>query len=151
MDGGRTISCIPPREFDWSSRRLAEATMQEIQFELLRRSSFNALDGPKVVEGLYRYRDLWRSIIFDRIGFCGKGHLPTSSLIKLRDLPHNYWNADTLYILTGSMADARRLADIIREEDWAAEVVVHQEAKEIADLLGSDFREDVGLIRLWWD
>ena len=125
--------------------------MQEIQFELLRRSSFNAFDGPRVAESLHRHREHWRAVIFDRIGFCGKNHLPTSSLIKLRDLPRNLWNADTLYILTRSTAAARRLADIIREEDWAAEVFVHQDAKEIADLLGSDFREDIGLIRLWWD
>ena len=35
--------------------------MQEIQLELLRRTSFNALDGERVADSLVRHRDLWLS------------------------------------------------------------------------------------------
>jgi hypothetical protein len=38
---------------------LRDATVQEIQLELLRRSSFNALNGERVVDSLLRHRDLW--------------------------------------------------------------------------------------------
>jgi hypothetical protein len=78
-----------------SAKTLSEATVQEIQFELIRRSSFNALDGPRVLESLQRHRELWLSVVFDRIGFCDtESLLPISSLIKLRDLPRNIWNAE---------------------------------------------------------
>jgi hypothetical protein len=140
-----------PSPNDPFSTKLVEASVQEIQLELLRRSSFNALNGPRVVERLRQHRDLWLAVILDRIGICGSGRLPMSSLIKLRDLHRNIWNADTLYILTRTTADAKRFAEIIRDEDWAAEVYLHDDTHEISDLLGTSFKEDFGLIRVWWD
>ena len=47
---------------------LRDATVQEIQLELLRRTQFNALDGERVVDSLLRHRDLWLSFLLDRPG-----------------------------------------------------------------------------------
>lgn len=74
-----------------------------------------------------------------------------SGLIKLRDLPGNYWNADTLFILTESHAKAEKLARIAEAEDWAAdEVHVYHNAEEIGRALGA-WGEEYGLLSLWWD
>jgi hypothetical protein len=71
---------------------LRDASVQDIQLELLRRTSYNALDGERVCASLLRYRHLWLAALLDRPGGSGM-----SGLIKLRDLPENLWNADTLY------------------------------------------------------
>jgi hypothetical protein len=55
------------------------------------------------------------------------GLLLMSGLIKLRDLPGNYWNADTLFILTRTREQARQLARTAEEEDWGGEVQVFED------------------------
>src|SRR5688572_5813879 len=100
---------------------LKDADIQEIQLELMRRRSFNAFDGPKVVASLQRHRDLWLAAYMDRFGLCSKDHpdwIPAFSLIKLRDLPHDWWNVDTLCLLTKTIDGARQLAKIAEAEDW---------------------------------
>ena len=67
------------------------------------------LDGQRVVESLLKHRSLWEAVMLDRFCFSNPGNLPTIGLIKLRDLPHGYWNADSLYFLTTSVDNARRL------------------------------------------
>jgi hypothetical protein len=47
---------------------LREATVQEIQLELLRRTCFNALDGERVRASLLKHRDLWLAALLDRPG-----------------------------------------------------------------------------------
>ena len=68
---------------------LRDATVQEIQLELLRRSSFNAMDGERIADSLLRRRDLWLSFLLDRPGlanYAEPSRLPMMGLIKLRDL-----------------------------------------------------------------
>ena len=84
---------------------LAEVSVQESQLELVRRRWFNQFDGPKIVANLRRHRDLWRAVIMD-----------SRDLIKLRDLPGNYWNADTLHILCNDTGKGQRLLEIAEEE-----------------------------------
>ena len=82
---------------------LRDASVQDIQLELLRRTSFNALDGEKVHATLLKHQDLWLAALLDKPGvpnYSEPGHLTISGLIKLRDLADNTWNADTLFILT---------------------------------------------------
>jgi hypothetical protein len=132
---------------------LRDASVQEIQLELLRRTSFNALDGERVCASLHRHRHLWLAVLLDRPGianYAEPSHLLMSGLIKLRDLPENIWNADTLFILTSTAAQARDLARIADEEDWAGEVYVHEDQQEIDRALGTG-RQEYGLVSVWWD
>ncbi|MEK7327686.1 MAG: hypothetical protein AAB217_20770, partial [Chloroflexota bacterium] len=71
------------------SPNLAEATAQEIQLELIRRTEHNAFDGEQVFEDLLAHRDWWEAVLLDR----------KHDSVKLRDLPDNLWNTDTLFVL----------------------------------------------------
>jgi hypothetical protein len=129
-----------------------EASVQDIQLELLRRSCWNALDGERVYASLMQHRALWLAALLDRPGvanYAGPGLLFMGGMIKLRDLPDNFWNADTLYILTETPAQALELARIIEEEDWGGEVVVYKDREEIGRALGTS--EEYGLLSVWWD
>jgi hypothetical protein len=135
------------------SLSLRDATVQEIQLELLRRTTFNALDGERVVASLLRHRELWLAALLDRPGvanYAKPGLLLTLGLIKLRDLPDNFWNADTLFVLTPTHAEARELARIAEEEEWAGEVCVYENQEEIDRALGTG-RDEYGLMSVWWD
>src|SRR5688572_27416310 len=133
--------------------RLRDATVQEIQLELLRRTSFNALDGEKVYASLLRDRHLWLAALLDRQGLANyrePGHLLMCGLIKLRDLQDNLWNTDTLFILTPGLQQARELERIAEEEGWAAEVRVFENQDEIGRALGTS-EDRFGLLSFWWD
>jgi hypothetical protein len=136
------------------SLSLRDASVQDIQLELIRRTSFNAMNGERIVASLLRHHDLWRAVLLDRQGLPNYDEpelLLTSGLIKLRDLPQNLWNADTLFILTRTREQARRLAQIVEEEDWVADVVrVYDNQQEIDHALGTGRRE-YGLVSVWWD
>ena len=75
-----------------SPRNRKMKTIQDIQFDLIRRASFNELDGVAVVKSLKANEGLWRAVIIDR----NPKYWP---LLKLRDLQDNQWNVDTLFIL----------------------------------------------------
>lgn len=135
------------------SLSLRNATVQDIQLELLRRTQFNALDGERIVASLLKHRDLWLAFLLDRPGvpnYAEPRHLLTAGLIKLRDLPDNFWNADTLFILTPTREQARQLARIAEEEDWAGDVHVYEDQREIDSALGVG-RQEYGLLSVWWD
>ncbi|MFO0967770.1 MAG: hypothetical protein U0793_19585 [Gemmataceae bacterium] len=133
---------------------LQQATVQEIQLELIRRTRFNAFDGPKIHDSLLRHRDLWIAVLFDQPGLCDytrPGKLLTSGLIKLRDLDDNIWNVDRLFILTKSHADAAGIARVAEEEDWSADIVrCHTDEDEIGRALGTSER-GFGVVTAWWD
>lgn len=135
------------------SQSLRAATVQDIQLELLRRTKFNALDGANVCASLLRHRHLWLAVLLDRPGvanYAEPGLLLTGGLIKLRDLPDNIWNADTLYVSTPSIREAEQLAKVVEEEDWGGEVQVHRDQKDIDNALGTG-RQVSGLLSIWWD
>ena len=137
----------------YDSIRLRDATVQEIQLELIRRTRFNAMLGDRVVASLQLHRSLWRAVLLDRPGvpnYTEPTTLLMSGLIKLRDLEENIWNADTLYVLTPTRADAIELARIAEEEDWGGEPYVIKDLAEIHRALGTG-RQEFGLLRIWWD
>jgi hypothetical protein len=132
---------------------LRDASVQEIHLELLRRTSFNALDGEKVYASLQKHRPLWRAVLLDRPGvanYAEPRHLLMCGLIKLRDLDDNLWNADTLFILTPTRSTARERARIADEEDWGGEIQVYEDLRETDDALGTG-RQEYGLLSIWWD
>src|SRR5437588_10796452 len=98
---------------------LDQATVQEIQLELIRRTCFNEMNGRRVFRALQDNRELWTAALLDR---AGGWSMP--DLIKLRDLPENTWNVDTLYVLTPDADAAHRLARLIESEDWGGMVQV---------------------------
>ncbi len=120
--------------------RLTEATVQEIQLELIRRSQHNAFDGEQVFQGLLEHRDWWEAVLLD--------NHPVMQLIKLRDLPENIWNTDTLYVLATNEQNARRLAEM--GEEWAAEAVTYSR-DETEHKLGTGGLEHQRLVTFWWD
>ncbi len=132
---------------------LRDASVQDIQLELIRRTSFNAFNGERIYASLLRHRDLWLACLLDRPGvvnYAKRTLLRTAGLIKLRDLPDNYWNADDLFILTATHEQARQLARIAEEEDWAGEIRVVEDQEEIDNALGTG-RDEYGLVTIWWD
>jgi hypothetical protein len=132
---------------------LRDASVQDIQLELIRRSQFNAMDGERIVASLLAHRDLWSAVLLDRPGipnYARPAHLLTAGLIKLRDLPENFWNADTLFLLTPSREQARRLAHIAEEEDWGGMVRLYLNQEDTDRALGTG-REEYGLLSIWWD
>jgi hypothetical protein len=129
---------------------LIEATIQEIQLELIRRTQFNACDGERVVAALQAHRHLWESALMERLGLSQPGRLPASGLIKLRDLSSNYWNVDTLYVLCPDAASARQLAEIAESEDWGGMVLVHDDREDVERALGGTGRT-YAIMSVWWD
>jgi hypothetical protein len=135
------------------SPSLRDASVQDIHLELIRRSTHNAFDGERVYQSLLKHRDLWKAALLDRPGlpnFQKPGQLPRIGLIKLRDLPHNIWNADTLFVLTVSLAAARELATITKAEGWGGELQLHEDRDETDAALGTA-GSDYGLLSVWWD
>ena len=133
---------------------LREATVQEIQLELIRRAKFNAFDGERIYASLMKHRAYWQAVLLDRPGVANyqePRHLLMTGLIKLRDLDDNMWNADQLFILTAKREQAVQLARVIEEEDWGGEKpIVYNDQEEIDSALGVG-RQEYGLLSIWWD
>src|SRR5437879_522457 len=117
------------------SLTLRDATVQEIQLELIRRTRFNAFDGEKIYASLMKHRELWLAVLLDRPGlpnYAEPRSLLMSGLIKLRDLEQNIWNADMLYILSRKREQTRRLAKIVTDEDWGGEEPhIYEDTREV--------------------
>jgi len=133
---------------------LRDATVQEIQLELIRRTKFNAFDGERIYASLLKHRNLWRAVLLDRPGipnYQEPGLLLTLGLIKLRDLDDNLWNADQLFILTATREQALEMARVIEEEEWGGEQpTVYDDQQEIDAALRMG-RQKCGLLSIWWD
>ena len=129
---------------------LAEATVQEIQLELIRRRMFHAFDGQRVVDCLMQHCDLWEAVMMDRLAISQPGALPTMGLMKLRDFPKDEWNVDTLYIVTRSKEDAEKLAEIFNKREWGGMVDLHTDQEEVDNALGGA-KPGQAIVSIWWD
>ena len=132
---------------------LRDATVQDIQLELIRRTRFNEFDGERICELLDQYRGHWQAVLLDRPGvpnYNRPGRLLMGGLIKLRDLADNIWNADTLYVLTHTADQARELAKVFAESVPGAMPKVHEDMEETDTALGTG-RQQYGLLTVWWD
>lgn len=112
--------------------------VQAIQLDLVRRSSFNNLNGSQVVRDLLGHRQLWCAALIDRLG--------SDALIKLRDLDGNYWNVDTLYILSSGANDPALARLAGRWHPDARSWVGGSAAKQ---LLGDS--RPARILEVWWD
>ncbi|HET6883238.1 MAG TPA: hypothetical protein VFI31_23915 [Pirellulales bacterium] len=129
---------------------LGEATAQDIQLELIRRWQFNTFDGPAIAAKLLEHRDLWEAVMMDRLALSGFGNLPAMGLIKLRDLPYNEWNVDTLYVLAPDKEAAKKLVEAVDFEESGGMVSLYDDPKDVDHALGSG-RETRAIIAIWWD
>lgn len=126
-----------------STTPLCDATVQEIQLELIRRTQHNAFDGQQVAESLLRNRGLWTAVLLDSVSGGG-------SMIKLRDLADNIWNVDELFVLCQTRPDAQAIAQLAIDDAWHADVIEpiqHRDA--IARMLGTS--DELFVVRFWWD
>jgi hypothetical protein len=140
----------PKRPFD-PGISLREASAQELQLELLRRSDIEGLKGEKIVESLFQHRDLWLGVILDRLYVWERTprHLPAMMMIKLRDLEDDFWNADTLYVLCRGRENLNELQEIA-QKDWGGELRIHDDGEELSRSLGTS-EEDYFILSVWWD
>ena len=128
------------------STLLATATVQDIHLELIRRSEHNAFHGERILADLLAHRQDWQAVLFDTYGLATDRGLP-ARLLKLRDMPYNDYNADTLYILAIDTEAAQRLTTLA--ESWGAEPnIYNQEDTERA--LGTSCTNE-RLVQMWWD
>jgi hypothetical protein len=128
-----------------------EATIQEIQLELIRRASFNQFDGKRVVNSLLANRELWIAVLMDRVVHVSQGQLSTSGLIKLRDMRSNHWNVDTLFVLAPDAGAGHKLAALAEEERWSCdEIVVHDDPQFVSRALG-EYPHTGAIVEYWWD
>jgi hypothetical protein len=132
------------------STPLSEASIQDIQLELIRRRHFHAFDGHRVADCLMQHRDLWEAVMMDRLAISHPGSLPTMGLMKLRDFPNDEWNVDTLYILTRTKEDAERLAEILNQRKWGGMVDVHTDPERVDNALGGA-KPGQAIVSIWWD
>jgi hypothetical protein len=112
--------------------------IQSIQLDLMRRSSYNNFDGKQVATDLVNHQRLWCAAILDRLG--------DDALTKLRDIDENYWNADTVYVLS-SGADDRSLTRLARR--WHADDVYWVNAAHASQMLGTS--DSFRILEIWWD
>jgi len=113
--------------------------IQSLEFQMIRRASFNAFDGRKVVRDLLKHRRLWCGAVMDT----GDG-----TLLKLRDIDQNAWNVDTLYVLPSGADNSalRRLA-----QRWRADEVVWVTGAKASRLLGEYGPGTRRILEVWWD
>ena len=115
--------------------------IQALQFELIKRSSFNNFDGVRVTRDLLRHRRLWCGVIMDRLG--------NDALIKLRDIGSNEWNVDTLYVLSSGVND-RALTTLARH--WQSDALQWVRGAAADQLLGEGgVVPHRRILEVWWD
>jgi hypothetical protein len=144
----RTPELIHP---DFGQKTLITATVQELQLELFRRSVASDSEVEEFIRLLLESQHLWRGLIIDRLGINEGGFwLQPSSMIKLRNIHQNYWNADTLFVLCPNRDAAEELKNRFPLDRFAVMIDIKDDPKEINSALGGS---DKGLVILqfWWD
>jgi len=129
--------------------------IQALYLELIRTIRYNELDGGRVVGQLLEWRDLWDSVIADRLPMPRPepaardqyGVYPPLSL--LRTTRYGDWPADTLYIWT----DQERLPRLQRliEEHWQASEIELIDQQDVAFMFHAFYRPGHRVLTVWWD
>jgi hypothetical protein len=107
---------------------------QELQFELMKKASFNDFHAGQVIKDLKANTHLWDAVLMDQ-----------SNLMKLRDLPSDIWNVNTLYILTGIKSD--QLYELALS--WKPSSIRWIEGDEASARLGAYISGDYVLCLSW--
>jgi hypothetical protein len=128
--------------------------IQALYFELIRTIEFNELVGARIVENLLEWRDLWESVIMDRLPMPRGGPLVPGQfhvyppLGLLRTTRGNDWPADTLYIWTDE-ARLPKLRALIGEHWELCEIslVDQHDVEMMMSIWGTTDR----VLQIWWD
>ena len=115
-------------------------TPQELQLELITQASFNNFNGLKIAWDLEAHQDLWEAVIMDRAST-----FKPIDLIKLRDLPKHFWNADTLFMIPKAGKRAELLALV---STWNPDELDYLPTNEAKLALGGSSSD---VLRAWWD
>jgi hypothetical protein len=136
----------------FGDKPLSEATVQEIQLELFRRSVAAEFDVNRFISVLLANRQLWSGAVIDRVGINDPDCFPLSpmSMIKLRDIAQNFWNADTLYVLCPNCAAADELIAKVPMEEFACMPDVVDDKNVLGSAMGTRAFDEV-IVRFWWD
>jgi hypothetical protein len=128
---------------------------QQLQLDLLRLASANALDGDQVANDLEAHLDLWEAAVIKR-----------DDLISLRDLHRGVWNADTLYVVA---AEGREDELLELAQTWGADNVGYLDPEvQLVMGIGPDYNgvtqlpgggwlamgkgnPDPHVLKCWWD
>lgn len=126
--------------------------IQELEFELIKKTNYNNFDGEYAVKVLMQHKKLWKGVVMDREIFISGDKVDskygklTSDLIKLRDIDSDFWNVDTLFILSSEEDDEKLLLMANKlhpdELEWL-------DQKDASDRLGAFPAGRV--LKLWWD
>jgi hypothetical protein len=146
---------MPRRQFpiepNFSGKRLSDATVQEIHLELFRRSIAAEFAVDRFIEILLANRHLWRGLLIDRLGVSERGHrLQPSSMIKLRDIDQNFWNADTLHLLCPNRQAAEELVAKLPMEEFACMPSIEDDPQVVDRALGGG-DDGAVILQFWWD
>lgn len=120
---------------------MVEKAVQQLHLELIKRASYNQLNGKRVVTDLENNRELWKAALMDR------AEHPMDLLIKLRDMQFGEWNVDTLFILS-SGKDDRRLEELA--QTWRANEIGWLPDEQF-DRIRFKTMIDQRVLRIWWD
>lgn len=110
--------------------------VQELNLKLISCVRFNSCDGKQIVTDLRKHKILWSAVLMTN----------QDDLIRLRDLPRDYWNVDTLFILTPRKNDKLKLL----ARGWNADQVSWLPRKEAEELLG-EYPSNKRILSVWWD
>ena len=134
---------------------LADFSVQELQFELMRRASGDGYNANKMIAFLLEHQPLWDAVLMDRIHLFWNSavrSIKLPALYKLRDLPDNYWNVDKLYVLTPDEASRDALIAAGRERElWGISLEIFSAAKCQRMLTRCHLPESYRVFTNWWD
>lgn len=118
--------------------------IQQLQFELIRKVSFNNFDGEKIVQSLIDYKELWRGVVMNRLSTSSQ----SDPFLPLRDIEKNIWSVDTISILP-TEGESRQLEKLAKSKEWNADDVFWVPASETKHLLG--ISNSSKILNVWWD
>jgi hypothetical protein len=125
---------------------LKDATVQELNFELMKRGSFNSFDGEKIVKSLQDHSELWIGAVMVQESY------GEQNLISLRDLnTHEWdcWSIGTLF-LSAKQGKEKELKELAESDEWRADEIDYIESDKLWGMLGTG-RPDFKVLRVWWD
>lgn len=136
---------------------LAQFTVQEIQFELMRRTKNDAYRAyaNELVALMLQHADLWEAIIqTGQFYFFNHDALPSLRyplMPQLRFVLDNDWPADMIYVLTETEERRDALLKLWEGKVWPDSIMHNYDAEECKKMLESCGLPDTYRISYYWE